>query len=63
MHFLWLRINYEESNYIQPHLSLNGPRKDEPECRAMLDDILATIDNGTELDSVMTNKVVVKSML
>ena len=29
----------------------------------MLDDILATLDNGTELDSVMTNKVVVKSML
>lgn len=63
VYFLWLRINYEESNHIQPRLSWNGPRSDEPECCAMLDDILATIDNGTELDSVMTNKVVVKSML
>ena len=63
VHFLWLRINYEESNYIQPHWSLNGSRTDEPECCAMLNDILATLDNGTELDSVMTNKVVVKSML
>ena len=63
VHFLWLRINYEEPNYIQPHWSLNGSRTDEPECCAMLDDILATLDNGTELDSVMTNKVVVKSML
>lgn len=63
VYFLWLRINYAESDCSQPRLSWNGPRTDEPECCAMLDDILATLDNGTELDSVMTNKVVVKSML
>lgn len=63
VYFLWLRINYEESNGVLLRSSWNGQREDEPECRAMLDDILATIDNGTELDSVMTNKVVVKSML
>lgn len=63
VYFLWLRINYAESDRSQPRLSWNGPRTDEPECCAMLDDILATLDNGTELDSVMTNKVVVKSML
>lgn len=63
VYFLWLRINYEESNVVLLRSSWNGPGEDEPECRAMLDDILATLDNGTELDSVMTNKVVVKSML
>lgn len=63
VYFLWLRINYAESDRSRPRLSWNGPRTDEPECCAMLDDILATLDSGTELDSVMTNKVVVKSML
>ena len=65
VYFLWLRINYPLGCKIgqPPRISWNGPREDEPECCAMLDDILATLDNGTELDSVMTNKVVVKSML
>jgi len=63
VYFLWLHISCAESDRSQSRLSWNGPRTDEPECCAMLDDILATLDNGTELDSVMTNKVVVKSML
>lgn len=65
VYFLWLRINYPLGYKIgqTPRISWNGPRKEEPECCAMLDDILATLDNGSELDSVMTNKVVVKSML
>lgn len=65
VYFLWLRINYSLGYKIgqTPRISWNGPREEEPECCAMLDDILATIDNGSELDSVMTNKVVVKSML
>ena len=62
VYFLWLRINYATES-IHPRLLWNGPKTDEPECCAMLDDILATLDNGSELDSIMTNKVVVKSML
>lgn len=66
VYFLWLRIGRfggYKIGQVPRLMTWGGPRSDEPECCAMLDDILETLDKGVELDEVMTDKVVVKSML
>lgn len=50
--FLWQRANVA---------SLGRPRSED--CAVMLDDVIKTIDEGAEMDRVVTNKTVVLSMM
>ena len=59
--FLWQYLTAHGRD--EPNRSYDGTPEDENSCREMLTDILETIDNGKILDSVVTDKVVVKSML
>jgi len=56
VYFLWKRIRRAETSAF----AAGGP---DQEGSAMLDDILDTLDDGKELDAVMTSKVVVKSII
>ena len=56
IYFLW--------HHITNSRLLNNNFTEEFECCVtMLDDIIQTIDNGPELDSIFTNKIVIKQIL
>lgn len=56
--FLWDRITREKE------VSTFGRRSgDDDKARDLLDDIIATVDEGTALDSIVKDKVVVEAML
>lgn len=58
--FLWRGVRRDCS---PAPAGVRRPDDDADGCRAMFDDIVDTIDNGTELDSVFRNKLVVQSLI